>query len=184
MSADLEIAVGVVLERRAAISPWADFVWRPSAVLPGEPDAAPGTQLDGDATRARFYAGGATLALHRAETAQYRDNLATGAPLLWVVLRPSEATPPFAVHLVTADPSEGEAHTEAGTELVDTVAMPAAIAQALAAFVAEHHVEQAFFKRTRTRSDPQALARRAGGATDGPATGAKPRGAKSGGPKP
>jgi hypothetical protein len=162
-AADLEMTVGVVIERRQAASPWADFVWRPIAVLPGEPAAAPGTRLDGDAARMRFYAGSATLALHRADAAQYRDNLASGAPLLWVVLRPADATPPFAVHLVTADPSEGEAHTEAGAELVDTVAMPAAIAEALAAFVAAHPVEQAFFKRTRTRSDPQALARRAGG---------------------
>ena len=157
---DVRIPVGVVVERRKAMSQWVDYVWRPTAVLPGQPDTAPWTQLDGDAELAHFYAGAAEVGLFRSDAAQYRDNLSTGTPLLWVVLRPSE-TAPFDVHTVTADPSEGEAHTEAGPDLVDSVPMPEAIEAAVAAFVAAHHVEQAFFKRTRTRSDPQALARRA-----------------------
>ena len=159
----VRLPVGVVVERRKATSPWIDFTWRPLAVLPGSPETAPWTQLDGDATLASFYVGDTILALHRADAGQYRDNLATGTPLLWVVLRPSDAPGPYAVHVVTADPSEGEAHTEAGAELVDAVPMPAPIAETVAAFVAEHAVAREFFKRTRTRSDPQALARRAGG---------------------
>ncbi len=39
----LRIPVGVVVERRKAFSPWADFIWRPVAVLEGVPDAAPWT---------------------------------------------------------------------------------------------------------------------------------------------
>ncbi len=50
---------------------------------------------------------------------------------------------------VTADPSEGEAFTEAGNDLVETVPMPGDIRDTLEAFVAEHHVERAFFKRQR-----------------------------------
>jgi hypothetical protein len=38
--------------------------------------------------------------------------------------------------------------------------MPESIREFLAAFVAEHHVEQPFFKRRRDRADPQALGRR------------------------
>ena len=96
----------------------------------------------------------------RGDTARYRDNLASGAPSLWVVLRPTDAEPPLALALVTADPSEGEARTEAGGDLVEAVAMPPSIVEMIAAFIAEHHVEQAFFKRKRDRSDPEALARR------------------------
>ena len=46
------------------------------------------------------------------------------APLLWVVLRPTGAEPPYDVLAVTADPAEGEASTEAGNDLVETVPMP------------------------------------------------------------
>jgi hypothetical protein len=35
------IPVGVVVERRKAISMWADFLWRPVSVLAGSPSAAP-----------------------------------------------------------------------------------------------------------------------------------------------
>src|SRR5262249_17010651 len=37
------IAVGVMVERRAATSPWAEHVWRPVGVLAGAPAAAPWT---------------------------------------------------------------------------------------------------------------------------------------------
>jgi len=62
---------------------------------------------------------------------------------------------------VTADPAEGEAWTETGSDLVDVVPMPEAVRAAIDAFVAEHHVEQPFHKRERDRADPEALARRA-----------------------
>ena len=57
---------------------------------------------------------------------------------------------------VTADPAEGEASTEAGNNLVETVPMPDSIAEALEAFIAEHHVERPFFKRQRDRSEQPA----------------------------
>jgi hypothetical protein len=162
---DHRIAVGVVVERRKATSPWIEFVWRAVAVLPGAPDTAPWTRLGGDDDgsedgAARFFLDAAEIALFRGDTARYRDNLASGAPSVWVVLRPTDAEPPLALALVTADPSEGEARTEAGNDLVEAVAMPASVCEAVAAFVAEHHVEQTFFKRKRDRSNPEALARR------------------------
>jgi hypothetical protein len=156
--------VGVLVERRKAASPWLDFAWRPVGVLAGEPSAAPWTVLrtEGDATT--FYAGPAAVDLYRTETSNYRDNLASGAPALWVILRPTGAEPPYEIVAVTADPAEGEAMTEAGNDLVETVPMPDLIRDAVEAFVAEHHVERPFFKRQRDRADPEALARRAGAA--------------------
>ncbi len=143
------LTVGVVLERRRARSPWVDVLWVPVAVLPGAPELAPFAPLGASATGERFYAGSATLELHRTDTATYRDNLFGAAPLLWVALRPSGDR--VAVVGVTADPAEGESWTEAGSDIVDTVAMPAEIETLLAAFVAEHHVERAFVKRRRRR---------------------------------
>jgi hypothetical protein len=158
--AQASIAVGVVVERRKAQSRWIDFTWRPVAVLAGQPETAPWTVLSRDSDSATFYAGPAEIALYRTETGNYRDNLASGAPMLWIALRPTEGEPPYRVFTVTADPAEGEALTEAGNDLVDVVAMPPAVRTAVDAFVAEHHVERPFHKRKRDRADPEALARR------------------------
>lgn len=156
------IPVGVVVERHKAASPWIDYVWRPASVLAGVPSAAAWTALGqtGDATT--FYAGTATIELHRTETANYLSNLEAGAPLLWVVLRPTGADPPYEVLTVTADPAEGEAFTEAGNDLVETVPMPDSIAETVNTFIAEHHVERPFFKRRRDGAEPEAPTRRKG----------------------
>ena len=147
----VSISVGVVVERHKATSPWLDFVWRPVSVLAGVPSAAPWTALGPVGDMTTFYAGAATIEMHRTETANYVSNLESGVPLLWVVLRPTGAQPPYEVMTVTADPAEGEASTEAGDNLVETVPMPDGIIEALEAFIAEHHVERPFYKRQRDR---------------------------------
>jgi hypothetical protein len=154
------LPVGVVVEQRRAKTQWVDFVWQPTAALPGAPDTAPWTVLAQDAESATFYAGAADLEVFAANTGFYRDNLASEQPALWVVLRPTGVEPPFEVVTVTADPNEGEAFTQAGNDLVEPVPMPASVRAALEDFVAAHHVEAPFFKRKRDRADPQALARR------------------------
>jgi hypothetical protein len=47
--------------------------------------------------------------------------------------------------------------------------MPESIEEAVAQFIAEHHVERTFSKRKRDRANPEALARRDGD-EPGPAT--------------
>ncbi len=160
VSALARIPVGVVVERRKATSQWIDFVWQPVAVLPGLPDAAPWTILASDADRTTFYAGPAQIALYRTETGQYRENLSSGSPSLWVALRPTGAEPAYDIVAVTADPAEGESFTQAGDDLVEALAMPPTVRDMVAAFVAEHHVERPFVKRKRDRADPDALGRR------------------------
>ena len=155
------LAVGIVVERRKSSNPWIDVAWRPIGVLAGAPEAAPWTILEASDDRASFYAGAAEIALYRTETSNYRDNLASGAPRLWVALRPTGVEPPYVLFAVTADPSEGEAWTESGADLVDVVAMPDAMRAVIDAFIAEHHVERTFHKRKRDPADPEALARRA-----------------------
>jgi len=154
-----KIAVGIVVERRKARSPWIDFTWKPVAALPGQPDALPWTTLAEDGETTTFYAGAAEVALYRTETANYRNNLGSGAPMLWVALRPSGVESPYELFAVTADPAEGEAWTETGTDLVDVVAMPDAVRAQIEEFIARHHVERPFHKRQRDRADPEALAR-------------------------
>jgi hypothetical protein len=154
------IEVGVLAERRKASSPWIDYVWKPVAALAGAPAAAPWTIIEEAGEATTFYAGAANVGLYRNETGNYRDNLTSGAPQLWVVLRPTGVDPAYDLIAVTADPSEGEAFTEAGNDLVEPVPMPDAVRDAIAAFVAEHHVERPFVKRKRKAADPEALAQR------------------------
>ena len=155
----VRIPVGVVVERRKAQSPWVDFVWRPVAVLPGVPDAAPWTVLDSDADRMTFYGGAAEIELYRSDVPAYCANLATDAALLWVVLRPTGLEPPYEIAAVTAEPGEGESFTEGATNLVETVPMPESVYAIISDFVAAHHVERPFVKRRLDRAHPEAMAR-------------------------
>lgn len=156
----LVIPVGVLVERSKSANPWAEFYWRATGVLAGQPETPAWTVLSDDGQRVMFYAGTAGVALYTTETGFYRDNLNSGAPALWVALRAADSDPPFTVAAVTADPAEGESFTEAGTDLVEQVPMPPSIQQLVAAFVAEHHVERPFVKRKRDRANPEAMARR------------------------
>lgn len=154
-------AIGLVGELVQPVTRWGSARWYPRAALPEAPEVAPGTALGGGLV----YLGPAEVAFHRVETGTYRDNLLTGSPRLWVVLhQPPDSVEMPAIVAVTADPAEGEAFTEAGTDLaervVETVPMPATLAASLAAFVEEHHVERGFHKRRRDRADPDALGRR------------------------
>jgi hypothetical protein len=156
----LRIPVGVIVERRKATSPWADVIWQPVAVLGGLPDAAPWTLLSMAGETARFYAGAAEIELHRLETENYRRNLTSDSPSVWVALQETGSEPPYEIAAVTADPAEGEGLTEPGQGIIEAVAMPQAVREIIAAFVADHHIEQVFEKRQRDRADPEALARR------------------------
>jgi hypothetical protein len=158
------IRVGVIVERRKAESSWADYLYRPVSVLEGVPAAPPWTLIATEGEVTTFYAGDAVIELHRTETTNYRDNLASGAPLLWVILRSGSGVVGLDLLFVTADPAEGEALTGAGNDLVESVPMPVGIRQIVGNFIAEHHVEQSFFKRERSKSRPPG--RRAGGSTD------------------
>jgi hypothetical protein len=101
-----------------------------------------------------FFAGEAEVELHRTETTNYRDNLASGAPALWIALRPAASERPYEILSVTADPTEGEAFTDAGSNLVEAVPMPPDIVEVIAKFVTQHHVERPFVKRQRDRKAP------------------------------
>jgi hypothetical protein len=151
------IPVGVVVERRRAKSMWADFLWRPVSVFAGIPTAEPWTPLGAEEEITLFFAGAAAIELHRTETTNYRGNLASGAPALWVVMRPAGAAHPYELLAVTADPAEGEAFTDAGSNLVEAVPMPSDIVETIGRFIAQHHVDRPFIKRQRS---PQTASQR------------------------
>ena len=153
------VVIGLVVERRRIENAWSEFngtpyAWRPVAVFPVAPDVAPWTPLGGNAKASRFYAGAQSIRLFSTDTANYRGNLESGEALLWVALRETGSDPPIEVAAVTADPAEGEALTEAGTDTVETIAMPAEVAAEIAAFIVANHVERPIIKRKRDRAEP------------------------------
>ncbi|HEU5066860.1 MAG TPA: DUF3305 domain-containing protein [Sphingomicrobium sp.] len=154
------VEIGVIVERRTLKNPWADHAWVPVAALAGAPAAMPWTVLNQTEEVTRYYAGAFQLEFFGSETGMYRDNLRSGRPSLWVSLRPARTPPGIVLHFVTADPSEGEALTEPGTDIIEAVPMPVEIQEWLAAFVEAHHVERPFVKRKRDRADPEAMAKR------------------------
>src|SRR5258708_16014169 len=119
-----KIAVGVVVERRKAQSPWIDFTWKPIAALPGLPDALPWTILTQDGDGATFYAGAVEVALYRTETSNYRNNLGTGRPMLWVALRPTGVEPPYEVFAAPPNPPEAEPWPQPATALFASSPLP------------------------------------------------------------
>ena len=149
----MTIPVGVVVERSKAESPWLDYTWSVIDVLPGEVAAAPWTPVGLKEATNRFYAGAASIQLYRTEVSNYRDNLTSGTPSLWVVLRATGGNPPYTLLTVTADPAEGEAATEVGDDLVEAVRMPPSICRLLEGFVAEHRIERPFIKRQRDKAE-------------------------------
>jgi hypothetical protein len=148
--------IGVVLARRGVDNPWIDHVWSPHAVLVPAPATAPGMKLSQEGSVELFYAGPATIELHPSETANYRDNLESGGPKLWIAARTkADGVAPDFIR-ATADPTEGEALFESGAEIVGTLALPAELAGWIAGFIETFHVERVFVKRQRDRSERKA----------------------------
>lgn len=154
----MTVTVGIVAASHPPASRWAQRVVRPVAVLDAPAAAPPGARLGPEGPVETWYLGPAAITLHHGDTGHYRDNLTAARPSVWVALAPGAPLPRVA--LVTVDPYEGE--TLAGDEglVVEALAIPPALAAAVAAFFEAHHVEHRFEKRRRDRANPDALGRR------------------------
>ena len=151
-----QLEIGIVIAKKPLKGPWATHTWLPVAALPAAPALAPWTRLPGEDEI--YYAGARDAPLHIRATGHYRDNLTSGAPSVWVVLRPTGED--VELVSVTVDPYEGEALAESIGDVVETVPMPTDVQAEIQAFIDEFHIEQQFFKRKRDRADPEALGRR------------------------
>jgi hypothetical protein len=150
------LRLGILAVSRKPVSRWGTRGFVPSQVLPEVPATPPRTRLGPEGDVETWYAGPADLVLHSGETGHYRDNLRMARPSVWVALRQGTA---LEIAGATVDPYEGEGLAGDPGLVVEALPMPAAVAEAMAAFFAAHHVEQVFEKRKRKRADPEALAR-------------------------
>jgi len=146
------LRASVVVARERIDHPWQEFRWRPIAV---EMDPAPACgwqEIGREGDLVLYRSAPVEIELHRKETPGYVVNLETGAPEVYVVLRPVEPDDdgvPLAVHLASASPHEVQAHGHDGSEVIEPVAMPEALTATLADFVRAHHVDEPFRKRRR-----------------------------------
>jgi hypothetical protein len=181
MERSISMPLGVVVERRELEHRWQKHGWRPVAVIPGAPETADWRELRRGEGWIRYHAATLPLELHRKETEAYAQNLTTGRPAIYVVLRPDEArdalreVQPF---LVTASPYQAQDYTDSD-DLVEAVPMPEGVVAWLQAFVDRHHVVQPFRKRRREPHDVERSAFGPPARTRGPdrmRAGRRPRG--------
>lgn len=151
------IPLALLARSRAPVTRWAKRSVAPTAALMAPPEgAAPGERIGPAGDDEIWYAGPVDLVIHSGDAGHFRDNLHTGRPMLWAALKRGG----LEIAALTADPYEGEVLAGDDGLAVEALPMPEPVARALAAFVARHHVEEAFEKRKRKPADPEALARR------------------------
>jgi hypothetical protein len=119
-----KFAIGVVMQRRAIQSRWADHAWEPLGVLPGFAEGGPARILVDEAGMQQWLHPGYSLVLHRDECEGYYLNVCTEQPKVFVLWRMDEAqaTPVE----VTVSTEEASRWLDGGHS-VDSVAMPAEI---------------------------------------------------------
>lgn len=152
--------VGVLAQTRPPVTQWGGRVVRATAVFAHLPATAPGTKVsDADGVET-WYLGPCDVTLHSGDTGYYRDNLMSGRASVWVALPAASEGARARVQIVTVDPYEGEGLASDVGLVVEAVAMPDAVRARIEAFIAAHHVDIPFKKRTRKPvdvvSDPRA----------------------------
>ncbi|MGL4322794.1 MAG: DUF3305 domain-containing protein [Beijerinckiaceae bacterium] len=143
------LPVSVIVEESPPVSEWAVTSYVPVDIVPGHPDTPVWSVLGPGLRGNRIFAGTASIELFSGDTGFLRDNVMSGDPRVWVVLRPTLAQPPYELVGVHADPTEGEAATYTPDDHVETLPMPPAMVAVISDFIAAHHKEQPFVKRRR-----------------------------------
>jgi hypothetical protein len=138
--------IAVVMQRRAAQSRWADFVWEPQGVIPD-----PGGNvrlLREDGANLQWLHPGFKLVLHRDEHDGYHFNVSSERPRVFVLWRIDEDRGVPAEVTVS---SEEAGRWMDGGHSVDGVAMPAEIFAWLGDYVEKNYRPQPD-KRIKPRS--------------------------------
>ena len=152
--------VGVVAQSRPPVTQWGGRVMRPLAVFAHMPSTPPGTKVSDEGGVETWYLGASDVILHSGDTGYYRDNLASGRASVWVAMPEASEGARARIQLVTVDPYEGEGIASDTGLVVEAVPMPDAVRARIEAFIAAHHVDIPFKKRTRKPvdvvSDPRA----------------------------
>lgn len=150
---EIEIPLGIVVEKRKSKHPWGDWIWKPIEVIPGAGAIDDWVTLQQGEDWTQFHIATLPLVLHRKETEAFKINIENEAPHLYVVLRDTDDPTghPIEAHLVTASPYDAQDYLDTSEDIIEKVPMPAAIFEWIKAFVNEHHKEETFIKRRRDK---------------------------------
>ncbi len=128
--------IAVVMQRRTALSAWADCIWEPWSVLVGSPPQGEVRLLFEREGLAQWLYPGFKLTLHRDETEGYYMNVSTATPRVFVLWRMEEDR---ALPLeVTVSYDEAGRWMDAGHS-VDGVAMPVEVFAWVGVYVEENY---------------------------------------------
>ncbi|WP_090159187.1 DUF3305 domain-containing protein [Loktanella sp. DSM 29012] len=144
--------IGVVVRRAPGVTRWAKWSWKATDVLPGA-GPADWTTLRTVDDVTYFHVATLDVDLHASDTEAYVHELQTRCPSLYIIMRADTARSdaPLRLVSVTASPYEAQDYADNGEDIVEKVAMPAAVRNWVEAYVARHHVEVPFVKRRRDR---------------------------------
>ncbi|MCZ7564866.1 MAG: DUF3305 domain-containing protein [Burkholderiales bacterium] len=131
------VRVAVVMERRVLANRWQSETWAPVALIPDMETGDRTPRLLGEnGDRTQWLHPGFEIRLYRDEAEGYYLNMSAATPFVFVVWREEEGR--VAPHAVTVSYNEA-ARMMDGSERVDGVPMPEALAPWVAAFAAEHY---------------------------------------------
>ena len=148
--------LGVIAEKRPSISRWATDYWIPVGVILAPVGLNAGDVLVQDEKMTRYYMGRFETTCYAADTEAYVENIDSGAPALYVVLRrDTEGTHPLPwfVHMVTVSPHEAQDCEVGSEDIIERLPMPPEIEDAVLEFLDAYHVERKFVKRQRDKLD-------------------------------
>lgn len=147
------IPVGVIIRSTPSQSRWIDVTYQVIGLLPGAP-AANWAELRRDGDIVDYHAATLQLDLHRTDTDAYLVALDTEPPSAYVVMQsePGDDDRPRPV-TITASPYEAQDHLDAGDDIVERVPMPPEMVDWVRDYIAKHHKEDPFYKRSRDRTD-------------------------------
>lgn len=139
--------VSVILERRPAVSQWADFVWTAAGIAVGQRSDDTRPTLVGQHTHcAHFLVGGLTVALHADECESYYYNLMSDTPRAFIVAHAGSYDDQPQPFRVTMSFDEAHAYLE-GDDQIYAVDIPAELYRWTEAFVVANYFPEKKTKR-------------------------------------
>ncbi len=146
----------VVLSRREANSPWADYIWNPVSVILAPPAPIHGKICEKGDGWTHFLMDCPPLELYRKDAEAYRQGLLQNtAPSLWVILQEDErpdAALPYSVQLVTASPFEAQDYLDSGELIIEAVDMPETLQAFISHFIDQCPEDEKFIKRKQKKN--------------------------------
>ncbi|MEX0605605.1 MAG: DUF3305 domain-containing protein [Marinobacter sp.] len=146
-----ELKIGAVVRRKPGVTQWARDNWKPTAVLPGAPDAF-WKELVRDGEVVDYHAGTVTMELFRADVEGYLVSLNMAAPSVWVIMdrdQTNRSPSGWVVSAVTASAHEALDALDSGESQVEAVPIPESLAAWIKEFIDMHYIEEPFKKRRR-----------------------------------